>query len=136
MVNPESVDEIHRLGGFVNEQHDGRKDQPVTGSDLFNFAVQLDSNFASIGSEFKTLRTEMNAEFKTMRTEMTAEFKTLRTEMIAEFKAVRAEMKEDVSGLRYEMSRIPLRTAAWVATTMIGLIGVICAVVAVVIAVV
>lgn len=125
MTKPESFNEMHRLGGFVNEQHDGRKDLPITGADLYNFAVQLDSNFASISSEFKTLRTEMAAEFKAVR-----------SEMAAEFKSVRAEMKDDVSGLRYEMSRIPLKTAAWVATTMVGLLGVICAVVAVVIAVV
>lgn len=114
MVKPESVEELHRLGAFVTEQHEGRKDQPVTGADFYNFAVQLDSNFASITSEFKSLRTDMNAEFK----------------------AVRAEMKEGFSELRNEMSRIPLKTTAWVAAAMTGLIATVCAVVAVVIAVV
>ena len=125
MVKPDSVDEIHRLGGFVNEQHDGRKDQPVTGADLYNVAVQLDSNFASLRSESVNLRVEMVSEFKSVR-----------SEMASEFKAVRAEMSEGFSELRSEMSRIPLKTAAWVATTMIGLVGVICAVVTVVVVIV
>lgn len=98
----------------MNEQHDGRKDQPVTGADLYNVAVQLDSNFASISSEFKALRTEMNAEFK----------------------AVRAEMKEGFSELRNEMSRIPLKTAALVTTIMIGFIGASAAIVGVTIAII
>ena len=120
----------------MNEQHDGRKDLPITGADLYNFAVQLDSNFASISSEFKNLRTEMNAEFKTLRTEMTAEFKAVRSEMAAEFKSVRAEMKDDVSGLRFEMSRVPLKTAAWVTTIMIGFISACGAIVGVTIAII
>ena len=136
MVKPDSVDEIHRLGGFVNEQHDGRKDQPVTGADLYNVAVQLDSNFASLRSESVNLRVEMVSEFKSVRSEMASEFKSVRSEMASEFKAVRAEMSEGFSELRSEMSRIPLKTAAWVATTMIGLVGVICAVVTVVVVIV
>lgn len=124
MTKPESFNEIHRLGGFVNEQHDGRKDQPVTGADLYNVAVQLDSNFASLRSESLNLRTEM-----------TSEFKAVRSEMASEFKAVRAEMKEGFSELRNEMSRIPLKTAAWVITIMIGIIGACSAIVGVVVAV-
>jgi len=103
MVKPESVDELHRLGGFVKEQHEGRKDLPVTGTDFYNFAVLLDSNFATMSSEFK---------------------------------AVRVEMKEGFSEIRSEMAQMPMKIAAWFATTLIGLIGVVCAVVAVVIAVV
>lgn len=109
----------------MKEQHDGRKDQPVTGADLYNVAVQLDSNFASLRSESLNLRVEMVSEFKSVR-----------SEMASEFKAVRAEMSEGFSELRSEMSRIPLKTAAWVATTMIGLVGVICAVVTVVVVIV
>ncbi|MHB1090809.1 MAG: hypothetical protein ACYC06_11530 [Ilumatobacteraceae bacterium] len=114
MSKPESLNELHRLGEFVNDQHDGRKDQPVTGGDLYNLAVQLDSNFASLRSESVNLRIEMAAEFK----------------------AVRAEMAEGFAKSRYEMSRIPIKTAAWVATTMIGLIGVGSALVAAVITVI
>lgn len=136
MAKPESFNEIHRLGGFVNEQHDGRKDQPVTGTDLYNVAVQLDSNFASLRSESVNLRTEMTSEFKSVRSEMASEFKSVRSEMTSEFKAVRAEMKEGFSDLRNEMSRIPLKTAAWVATIMIGFISAGCAIAGVVIAVI
>ncbi len=125
MTKPESLNEIHRLGGFVNEQHEGRKDQPVTGTDLYNVAVQLDSNFASLRSESVNLRTDM-----------TSEFKSVRSEMASEFKAVRAEMKEGFSDLRNEMSRIPLKTATWVATIMIGFISAGCAIAGVVIAVI
>ena len=78
MNKPESFNEIHRLGGFVNEQHDGRRDQPVTGADLYNVAVQLDSNFASLRSEGVNLRSEMTSEFKSVRSEMTSEFKAVR----------------------------------------------------------
>ena len=109
----------------MNDQHEGRKDQPVTGTDLYNVAVQLDSNFASLRSEIGNLRTDMNAEFK-----------SLRTDMNAEFKSVRAEMTEGFAKFQFEMSRIPLRVAAWVATTMIGLIGVGAALVAAVITVI
>lgn len=114
MSKPESLNELHRLGEFVNDQHDGRKDQPVTGADLYNLAVQLDSNFASLRSDIGNLRTDMNAEFK----------------------AVRAEMVEGYANIQIEISRIPIKAAAWVATTMIGLIGVGVALVAAVIAVV
>jgi len=125
MTKPESISELHRLGGFVNDQHDGRKDQPVTGAELYNLAVQLDSNFASLRSESVNLRTEMNAEFKAVRSEMNAEFK-----------AVRAEMAEGFAKFQIEISRIPIKTAAWVATTMIALIGVSSALVAAVIAII
>lgn len=103
MAKPESFNEIHRLGGFVNEQHDGRKDQPVTGADLYNVAVQLDSNFASLRSEIGNLRTDMNAETGSLRSDMTAEFKALRSEMTSEFKAVRAEMTSEFKVVRAEM---------------------------------
>ena len=146
MTKPESFNEIHRLGGLVNEQHDGRRDQPVTGVDLYNVAVQLDSNFASLRSDIGNLRTESNAElgslrsemtseFKAVRAEMTSEFKAVRSEMASEFKAVRAEMKEGFSELRNEMSRIPLKTATWVITIMVGIIGACSAIVGVVVAV-
>jgi hypothetical protein len=113
MTKPESFNEIHRLGGFVNEQHDGRRDQPVTGADLYNVAVQLDSNFASLRSESLNLRTEMTSEFK----------------------SVRAEMKEGFAQSHLEISQIPYKTAGWVATMMIGIIGASCAIAGVVIAV-
>ena len=135
MAKPESFNEIHRLGGFVNEQHDGRRDQPVTGADLYNVAVQLDSNFASLRSEGVNLRSEMTSEFKSVRAEMASEFKAVRSEMASEFKVVRAEMKEGFSELRDEMSRIPIKTAAWVVTMMIGIIGTCSAIVGVVVAV-
>jgi len=136
MTKPESISELHRLGGFVNDQHDGRKDQPVTGAELYNLAVQLDSNFASLRSEIGNLRTEMNAEFSSLRSEMTSEFKAVRSEMNAEFKAVRAEMAEGFAKFQIEISRIPIKTAAWVATTMIALVGVSSALVAAVIAII
>ena len=102
MSKPDSLSELHRLGGFVNDQHDGRRDQPVTGAS-HNVAVQLDSNFASLRSEIGNLRTDMNAEFKALRTDMNAEFKSVRSDMNAEFKSVRAEMTEGFAAVRAEM---------------------------------
>ena len=109
MTKPESFNEIHRLGGFVNEQHDGRRDQPVTGADLYNVAVQLDSNFASLRSESLNLRTEMTSEFK----------------------AVRAEMKEGFAlmNLRFaessgDHSRTSWRAAGTTIVTLIALLGI------------
>ena len=67
---------------------------------------------------------------------MNAEFKVVRSEMTSEFKTVRAEMAEGFAKFQIEISRIPIKTAAWVATTMIGLIGVGSALVAVVITVI
>ena len=135
MAKPESFNEIHRLGGFVNEQHDGRRDLPVTGADLYNLAVQLDSNFATLRSDIGNLRTESTAETGSLRCEMTSEFKAVRSEMASEFKAVRAEMKEGFALCHLEISQIPYKTAGWVATIMIGIIGICSAIAGVVIAV-
>lgn len=101
----------------MNEQHGGRKYHPVSGAALDDVEVQLDSNFGSL------------------RSDMHAEFKAVQTEMNTEFNAVRAEMAEGFARFQNEPSRIPLKTAARVFTTMIGPIGVGCAPVAVVIAV-
>lgn len=145
MSAPETFTELHRLGGFVSDQHEGRKDQPVTGADLYNLAVQLDSNFASVRSEIGYLRTDMTSEFKAvrseigyLRTDMTAEFKvvrseigSLRTDMTSEFKAVRADMKEGFAliNLRFaelskEISSTNWRVAGSVIVAMIALLGI------------
>ncbi|MHB1130648.1 MAG: hypothetical protein ACYC06_11535 [Ilumatobacteraceae bacterium] len=131
MSKPESLNELHRLGEFVNDQHDGRKDQPVTGADLYNLAVQLDSNFASLRSDIGNSRTDMNAEFKSIRAEMTSEFKSVRAEMTSEFKSVRAEMKEGFAmvNLRFaelnkDISRTNWKAAGSVIVSVIALLGI------------
>lgn len=131
MSKPESLNELHRLGGFVNDQHDGRKDQPVTGADLYNLAVQLDSNFASLRSDIGNLRTDTNAEIGSLRSDMNAEFKAVRAEMTSEFKSVRAEMKEGFAmvNLRFaelskETSRTNWRAVGSVIAAMIALLGI------------
>ena len=123
MSKPESFSDLHRIGEFVNAQHDGRKDQPVTGTDLYNVAVQLDSNFASLRSDIGNLRTEMNAEFKSVA----AEFKSV----AAEFKSVRAEMAEGfaIINLRFadlgkDISRTNWKVAGSAIVAMIALLGI------------
>lgn len=131
MSKPESFSELHRLGEFVNEQQEGRKDQPATGADLYNLAVQLDSNFASLRSEIGYLRTDTSAEIGSLRSDTNSEFKALRSEMTSEFKAVRAEMKEGFAlvNLRFadlskEISSANWRVAGSVVVAMIALLGI------------
>jgi len=109
MAKPESFNEIHRLGGFVNEQHDGRKDQPVTGADLYNVAVQLDSNFASLRSESLLLRSEMASEFKAVRAEMKEGF---------------AMMNLRFAELSSESSRTSWRAAGTAIISLMALLGI------------
>ena len=114
----------------MNDQHDGRKDQPVTGTDLYNVAVQLDSNFASLRSDIGNLRTEMYAEFNSVA----AEFKSVAAEfklVAAEFKSVRAEMAEGfaIMNLRFadlgkDISRTNWRVAGSAIVAMIALLGI------------
>ena len=54
----------------------------------------LNTGFERVWSEFKAIRTDMDAEFKAMRTDMDAEFKAMRTDMDAEFKAVRSDIEK------------------------------------------
>ena len=109
MSKPESVSDLHRIGGFVNDQHDGRKDQPITGADLYNVAVQLDSNFASLRSDIGNLRTEMNAEFKTVRAEMKEGFAIINLRF--------ADLGKDIS-------RTNWRVAGSAIVAMIALLGI------------
>lgn len=109
MSKPESLNELHRLGEFVNDQHDGRKDQPVTGADLYNLAVQLDSNFTSLRSESVNLRIEMAAEFKAMRAEMKEGFAMIDLRF--------AELSKDIS-------RTNWKAAGSVIVAMIALLGI------------
>lgn len=115
----------------MNEQHDGRKDQPVTGADLYNMVVQLDSNFASLRSDIGNLQTDSSAEFGSLRSDMTSEFKAIRGERTSEFKAIRAEMKEGFAmvnlhfaELSKDNSRTNWKAAGTVIVSVIALLGI------------
>ncbi len=81
-----AVSEIHHLGEYVTEQNEGRKDQPLTGNDLYNFAVQTDANFMTVRGDIRNMGTVMNSEFKGVDNE----FKLVRMEMASGFVAVDA----------------------------------------------
>ena len=111
----------------MTEQNEGRKDQPITGSDLYNFAVQTDANFMTVRGEIRNIGTVMNSEFKLLDNE----FKLVRIEMAsgfaavdAEFKAVRAEMKEGFARLRIEIQRSNWRVSASTIGALITLFGI------------
>ena len=122
----------------MTEQNEGRKDQPITGSDLYNFAVQTDANFMTVRGEIRNIGTVMNSEFKLVdnefklvRIEMASGFKLVRMEMAsgfaavdAEFKAVRAEMKEGFARLRIEIQRSNWRVSASTIGALITLFGI------------
>lgn len=93
----------------MNEQHGGRKDQPVSGADLYNVAVQLDSNFASLRSESVNLRIEMAAEFKSVRAEVKEGFAMINLRI--------AELSKDIS-------RTNWKAAGTVIVSTITLLGI------------
>ena len=117
-------------------QNEGRKDQPITGNDLYNFAVQTDANFMTVRGDIRNMGTVMNSEFKLVDNE----FKVVRMEVAsgfaaidarfngvdAEFKTMRAEMREG-------FAKLPITITVWVCSTMIALIGLVATVAAVVI---
>ena len=149
-----TVSETHHLGEYVTGQNEGRKDEAITGNDLYNFAVQTDANFMTVRGDIRNIGTVMNSEFKlvdnefkVVRMEMASESKLLRMEMAsgfaavdarfvavdarfvavdAEFKAVRAEMREG-------FAKLPITITVWVCSTMIALIGLVATVAVVVI---
>jgi len=59
-----AISELHHLGEYVTDQNEGRKDQPITGNDLYNFAVQTDANFMTVRGDIRNMGTVMNGEFK------------------------------------------------------------------------
>ncbi len=81
-----TVSEIHHLGEYVTEQNEGRRDQPINGNDLYNFAVQTDANFMTVRSDIRNMGTVMNSEFKLVDNE----FKLVRMEIASGFAAVDA----------------------------------------------
>ncbi len=83
-----TVSEIHHLGEYVTEQNEGRRDQPINGNDLYNFAVQTDANFMTVRGDIRNMGTVMNSEFKLVDNE----FKVVRMEMASESKLLRMEM--------------------------------------------
>ncbi len=145
-----TVSEIHHLGEYVTGQNEGRGEGPITGNDLYNFAVQTDSNFMTVRGDIRNMGTVMNAkfdgvdnEFKLVRMEMASGFAALDARFIgvdarfvavdarfvavdAEFKAVRAEMREG-------FAKLPITITVWVCSTMIALIGLVATVAAIVI---
>ena len=161
MIAVNAVSEIHHLGEYVTGQNEGRKDQPITGNDLYNFAVQTDSNFMTVrgdirnigtvmNSEFKGVETRSNGvdnEFKLVRMELAGASKLLRMEMAsgfaavdarfevvdARFKGVDAEFKSMRAEMREVFAKLPITVTIWVCSTMIALTGVVATVAAVVI---
>ena len=131
-----TVSEIHHLGEYVTGQNEGRKDQVITGNDLYNFAVQTDANFMTVRGEIRNMGTVMNSEFKLVdnefklvRMEMASGFAAIDARFVAvdaEFKVVRAEMREG-------FAKLPITITVWVCSTMIALIGLVATVAAVVI---
>ncbi len=138
-----TVSEIHHLGEYVTGQNEGRREGPITGNDLYNFAVQTDSNFMTVRGDIRNMGTVMNAkfdgvdnEFKLLRMEMTSGFAAVDARFAAvdarfaavdaEFKAVRAEMREG-------FAKLPITITVWVCSTMIALIGLVATAAAIVI---
>ncbi len=127
MIAVNTVSDIHHLGEYVTEQNEGRRDQPITGNDLYNFAVQTDANFMTVRGDIRNMGTVMNSEFKLVDNE----FKLVRMEMAsgfaavdAEFKTVRTEMKEGFARLRIEIQKSNWRVSASTIGAMIALFGI------------
>jgi len=131
-----TVSEIHHLGEYVTGQNEGRKDQAITGNDLYNFGVQTDANFMTVRGDIRNMGTVMNSEFKLVdnefklvRMEMASGFAAIDARFVAvdaEFKVVRAEMREG-------FAKLPITITVWVCSTMIALIGLVATVAAIVI---
>ncbi len=98
-----AVSDIHHLGEFVTGQNEGRKDKPITGNDLYNFAVQTDSNFMTLRGDIRNLGTVMSSEFKGVEARFDGiearfsgvdnEFKLVRMEMASGFAAINARFE-------------------------------------------
>jgi|GEM_PF-831312 len=95
-----TVSETHHLGEYVTGQNEGRKDEAITGNDLYNFAVQTDANFMTVRGDIRNIGTVMNSEFKLVDNE----FKVVRMEMASESKLLRMEMASESKLLRMEMA--------------------------------
>ena len=131
-----TVSETHHLGEYVTGQNEGRKDQAITGNDLYNFGVQTDANFMTVRGDIRNMGTVMNSEFKLVdnefklvRMEMASGFAAIDARFVAvdaEFKVVRAEMREG-------FAKLPITITVWVCSTMIALIGLVATVAAIVI---
>ena len=152
-----TVSDIHHLGEYVTEQNKGRKDEAITGNDLYNFAVQTDANFMTVRGDIRNIGTVMNSEFKGVYNEFKgvynefkgvySEFKLVRMEMAsgfaavdarfaavdARFVAVDAEFKVVRAEMREGFAKLPITITVWVCSTMIALIGLVATVAAVVI---
>ena len=152
-----TVSEIHHLGEYVTGQNEGRKDQAITGNDLYNFGVQTDANFMTVRGDIRNMGTVMNSEFKLVDNEFKGvynefkgvynEFKLVRMEMAsgfaavdarfaavdARFVAVDAEFKVVRAEMREGFAKLPITITVWVCSTMIALIGLVATVAAIVI---
>ena len=131
-------------------QNEGRKDQPITGNDLYNFAVQTDANFMTVRGDIRNMATVMNSEFKlvdnefkVVRMEVASGFAAIDARFVAvdarfvaidaRFVAVDAEFKTMRAEMREGFARLPITITVWVCSTMIALIGLVATVAAVVI---
>jgi len=134
----------------VTGQNEGRKDQPITGNDLYNFAVQTDANFMTVRGDIRNMATVMNSEFKlvdnefkVVRMEVASGFAAIDARFVAvdarfvaidaRFVAVDAEFKTMRAEMREGFARLPITITVWVCSTMIALIGLVATVAAVVI---
>ena len=131
-------------------QNEGRKDQPITGNDLYNFAVQTDANFMTVRGDIRNMGTVMNSEFKlvdnefkVVRMEVASGFAAIDARFVAvdarfvaidaRFVAVDAEFKTMRAEMREGFAKLPITITVWVCSTMIALIGLVATVAAVVI---
>ncbi len=102
-----TVSEIHHLGEYVTGQNEGRKDEAITGNDLYNFAVQTDANFMTVRGDIRNTGTVMNSDFKLVRMEMASGFAAVDARFDGvdnEFKLVRMEVASESKLLRMEMA--------------------------------
>ncbi len=120
-----TVSEIHHLGEYVTGQNEGRKDKPITGNDLYNFAVQTDANFMTVRGDIRNMGIVMNSEFKGVDAQFKLvdnefkgvynEFKGVYNEfktVYNEFKLVRMEMASGFAAVDNEFKLVRMEMAS------------------------
>jgi hypothetical protein len=94
---------------------------------------RMETGFAEMRTEFKSLRGEMRSEFKSVRAELKAEFKSVREEMGAGFKEAAAEsvsIRRDMANQFAAQNRMILQLAGGMfATMVVGFLGTIATVI-------
>jgi hypothetical protein len=110
-----TVSEIHHLGEYVTGQNEGRKDEAITGNDLYNFAVQTDANFMTVRGDIRNMDIVMNSDFKLVRMEMASGFAAVDAQFDGvdnEFKLVRMEMASGFAAVDARFDGVDAQFAA------------------------